>query len=218
MSQLTTSIVNWLEDMSLEKLTNLELIIKRVRAIKGLISQKEKEVKSLDERFLGSIYTVMGKSRQKAKEEKRQEITMLHNLLDKLQNNRKAHQHLRNITKFDIPSLRSVGRTIDAIVERKLTFEDPFLRNFTMSPAEREEYDKKKNEERQRRIKEQEEIKQKREARKARSDIEKRTEKYASLQTKGVEFMEYLYQGEDVRLSEIPFTEPVQGCKYNIRR
>ena len=29
-------------------------------------------------------------------------------------------------------------------------FEDPFLRNFTMTPAEREEYDRKKNEERQR--------------------------------------------------------------------
>ena len=28
--------------------------------------------------------------------------------------------------------------------------------------------------------------------------------------------MEYLSQEEDVRLSEIPFTEPVQGCKYNI--
>ena len=51
MSQLTTSIVNWLEDMSVEKLTNLELIFKRVRAIKGLISQKEKEIKSLDELF-----------------------------------------------------------------------------------------------------------------------------------------------------------------------
>ena len=103
--------------MSAEKLSNLELIFKRVRAIKGLISQKEKEIKSLDERFLDSLYAIMGISRQKAKEEKRQEIMILHNLLDRLQNNRKVHQHLRNITKFDIPSLRSVGRTIDAIVE-----------------------------------------------------------------------------------------------------
>ena len=39
MSQLTTSMVNWLEDMSTEKLINLELIFKRVRAIKGLISK-----------------------------------------------------------------------------------------------------------------------------------------------------------------------------------
>ena len=53
MSQLTASMVNWLEDMSVEKLTNLELIFKRVRLIKGLISQKEKEIKSLDERLLG---------------------------------------------------------------------------------------------------------------------------------------------------------------------
>ena len=85
-----------------------------------------------------------------------------------------------------------------------------------MTPAEREEYDRKKNEERQRRNREEEEKKQRREARKARSDIEKRVEKHDSLQSKGVEFMEYLYQGEGVRLSDIPFTEPVQGCKYNI--
>ena len=86
MSQLTASMVNWLEDMSAEKLINLELIFKRVRVIKGLISQKEKGIKSLDERFLGSLYAIMGISRQKAKEEKRQEITMLHNLLSRLQN------------------------------------------------------------------------------------------------------------------------------------
>ena len=74
MSHLTTSMVNWLEDMSAEKLMNLELIFKRVRLIKGLISQKEKEIKSLDELFVASLYAVMGKSRQKVKEEKRQEI------------------------------------------------------------------------------------------------------------------------------------------------
>jgi len=39
-------MINWLEDMSAEKLTKLELILKRARAIKGLISQKEKEIKS----------------------------------------------------------------------------------------------------------------------------------------------------------------------------
>ena len=71
MSQLTNSMVNWLEDMSAEKLMNLELIFKRVRLIKGLISQKEKEIKSLDEQFLGTLYAVIGISRQKAKEEKR---------------------------------------------------------------------------------------------------------------------------------------------------
>ena len=67
----------------------------------------------------------MGKSRQKVKEEKRQEIMMLYDLLGKLQNNRKVHLHLRNISKFDTPSLRSVGRTIAAIVDKKITFEDP---------------------------------------------------------------------------------------------
>ena len=86
MSQLTNSMVNWLEDMSAEKLMNLELIFKRVRLIKGLISQKEKEIKSLDENLLGTLYTLIGKSRQEAKEEKRQEIMMLHNLLTRLQN------------------------------------------------------------------------------------------------------------------------------------
>ena len=84
----------------------------------------------------------MGKSRQKIKEEKRQEITMLYDLLRALQNNRKVHQHLRNISKFDVPSLRSVGRTIAAIVDKKITFEDPFLRNFAMTPTQREEYEK----------------------------------------------------------------------------
>ena len=55
MSQLTTSMINWLEDMSAEKLIKLELILKRERAVKGLISQKEKEIKSLDELFVGSL-------------------------------------------------------------------------------------------------------------------------------------------------------------------
>ena len=152
MSQLTVSMVNWLGDMSAEKLMNPELIFKRVRLIKGLISQKEKEIKSLDERLLGTLYAIIGKSRQEAKEEKRQEIMFFQNLLTKLQNNRKVHQHLRNISKFDIPSLRDVGRKIDELVGFKIRFEDPFLRNFTMSPAEREEYDRMKNKIRQERI------------------------------------------------------------------
>ena len=68
---INTSMVNWLEDMSVEKLMDLELIFKRVRLIKGLISQKEKEIKSLDERLLGALYMIIGKSRQEAKEEKK---------------------------------------------------------------------------------------------------------------------------------------------------
>ena len=103
MSQLTASMVNWLEDMPAEKLMNLELIFKRVRLIKGLISQKEKEIKSLDERFLGALHMFTGKSTQEAKEEKRQVITFFQNLLTKLQNNRKVHQHLRNITGKNHP-------------------------------------------------------------------------------------------------------------------
>ena len=62
MSQLTISMVNCLSDMTVEKLMNLELIFKRVRVIKGLISQKEKEIKSLDERLLGTLYAIIGKS------------------------------------------------------------------------------------------------------------------------------------------------------------
>ena len=62
MSQLTTPMVNWLEDMSVEKLIGLELIFKRVRAIKGLISQKEKEIKSLDEGLLSALYIFIGAS------------------------------------------------------------------------------------------------------------------------------------------------------------
>ena len=138
MSQLTTSMVNWLGDMSAEKLINLEIFFKRVRAAKGLISQKEKEIKSLDDRLLGILYMFTGKSRQEAKEEKRQEIMFFQNLLTNLQNNRKVHQYIKNIAKFDIPSLRSVGSTIDAMVERKLTFEDPFLKKITMTPKDKE--------------------------------------------------------------------------------
>ena len=81
MSQPTNSLVIWLEDASVEKLMILEFNLKRVRAIKGLISQKEKEIKSLDEQLLASLYAVMGKSRQDAKEEKRQEIMFFQNFL-----------------------------------------------------------------------------------------------------------------------------------------
>ena len=136
MSQLTNSMIIWLGDASVVTLTNLEFNLKRVLTIKDLISQKEKEIKSLDEQFLASLYVVMGKSRQDAKEEKSREIMELHKLL--------KDRRVRNIAKLDIPSLRSVGRMTNMYIERKLTFEDPFLRNFTISPAEREEYDRKK--------------------------------------------------------------------------
>ena len=70
MSQLTASMVNWLEDMPAEKLMNLELIFKRVRLIKGLISQKEKEIKSLDERLLGALYMIKANPDRKQRKKK----------------------------------------------------------------------------------------------------------------------------------------------------
>ena len=138
MSQLTNSLVIWLEETSVEKLFNLEFNIKRVITIKGLISQKEKEIKSLDEQLLGILYTFTGKSKQEAKEEKRREIIELNKLL--------KDRRVRNIGKLDIPSLRNVGKAINTYIERKLAFEDPFLRKFIMTPAEIEEYDRKKKE------------------------------------------------------------------------
>ena len=138
MSQLANSLVIWLEETSVEKLFNLEFNIKRVITIKGLISQKEKEIKSLDEQLLGILYTFTGKSKQEAKEEKRREIIELNKLL--------KDRRVRNIGKLDIPSLRSLGKMIDTYIDRKLAFEDPILRKFIMTPAEREEYDRKKKE------------------------------------------------------------------------
>ena len=158
----------------------------------------------------------MGKSRQDAKEEKRQEIMFFQNLLTKLQNNRKIHQHLRNITKFDIPSLRSVGRTIDAMVERKLTFEDPFLRNFIMTPTEREEYDRKKNEERQRRMNEErqrlEEIKQK----KVETAERIKKEKQESFEKLKGDLLAQVAR-EPYKISPVfNFVEPIPNCHYDI--
>ena len=136
MSQLTNSLVIWLEESPIEKLFNLEFNLKRVIAIKRLISQKEKEIKSLDERLLGSLYMFTSKSKQETKEEKRREIIELNKLL--------KDRRVRNIVKLDILSLRSLGKMINASMERKLTFEDPILRKFLMTPDEIEEYDRRK--------------------------------------------------------------------------
>jgi len=133
---------------------------------------------------------------------------MLYDLLGKLQNNRKVHLHLRNISKFDVPSLRSVGRTIAAIVDKKITFEDPFLRNFTMTPAEREEYDRKKNEERQR----MEEIKQ---ARIETSEKIKK-EKQESFEKLKDNLLRQVAR-EPYKISPVfDFVEPAPGCHYDI--
>ena len=142
-------MVQWLEEMPAEKLMGLELLFKRVEAIKGLISKKEREVKSLDDLFVGSLYIIMGKYRQKAREERSLEIIELNSLLDGLQNNRKVHQHLRNISKFDIPSLRRVERSIAAIVNRNLEQEfkhlfESHVERQTGQPMNTEEWTEKK--------------------------------------------------------------------------
>ena len=213
MSQLTTSLTNWLEDMSIGKLSILEFNLKRVIAIKRLITQKEKENKSLDEQLLGFLYLFTGKSKQEAKEERRREIMELNKLL--------KDQRVRNISKLDIPSLRDLGRMTDKYIERKLKQEaeqelkrlfEPYTEKLKRKVEEYKRLDREKEEARIRK----EEEKKRKEARKARSDTEKRTEKYASLQRKGIEFKDFLDEGEDVRVSDIPFTEPAPGCKYNI--
>ena len=56
MSQLNRAVIIWLEETPIEKLFNLEHNIKRVIAIKRLISQKEKEIKSLDEQPPFHVY------------------------------------------------------------------------------------------------------------------------------------------------------------------
>ena len=136
MSQLNNTVIIWLEETPIEKLSIVEYNIKRVIAIKSFISQKEKEIKSLDEQLLGILYMFTGKSKQEVKEEKRREITELHKLL--------KDRRVRNLVKLDIPSLRSLGKLIDRYIERKLTFEDPILRKFIMTPVEIEEYDREK--------------------------------------------------------------------------
>ena len=134
MSQLNNAVIIWLEEIPIEKLSNVEFNIKRVIAIKRLISQREKEIKSLDEQPL-FMFTDEFED-ELSKEEKRREIKELNKLL--------KDRRVRNLVKLDIPSLRSLGKLVDSYIERKLTFEDPILRKFTMTPAEREEYDKEK--------------------------------------------------------------------------
>ena len=59
---------------------------------------------------------------------------------------------------------------------------------------------------------------ERREERKDMTELERRIERHAGLERAGKGFMDYLNYGENVRIAEIPFEEPVPGCKYNITR
>ena len=210
MSQLITSITNWLEEAPVEKLFNLEHNIKRVIAIKRLISQREKEIKSLDDQPL-FMFTDEFED-EMLKEEKRREIKELNKLLN--------DQRVRNIGKLDIPSLRNVGRMTDKYIEKKLAFEDPTLRKFIMTPVEIEEYDRKKNEERQRRINEEErkleEIQQKKALTLAETAERIKKEKQESFEKLKNDLRAQITK-EPYRISPVfNFVEPVPNCHYDI--
>ena len=106
MSQLNNSFVFWLIDTPVEKLLNLEINLKRVIAIKKLITQKEKEIKSIDE-YPVFMFTDEFED-EMIKEEKRREIIELNKLL--------KDRRVRNIGKLDIPSLHSLGKMIDTYI------------------------------------------------------------------------------------------------------
>ena len=57
---------------------------------------------------------------------------------------------------------------------------------------------------------------ERKEERKDMTELERRIERCAGLERAGRGFMDYLNYGENVRSAEIPFEEPVPGCKYNI--
>ena len=52
MSQLNNAVIIWLEESSIESLYNIDFNIQRVIAIKNRISQREKEIKSIDDQPL----------------------------------------------------------------------------------------------------------------------------------------------------------------------
>ena len=134
MSQLNNAVIIWLEESSIEALYNVDINVQRVIAIKNRISQREKEIKTIDDQPL-FMFTDEFED-ELIKEEKRREIKELNKIL--------KDKRVRNLVKLDVPSLRTLGKLIDSYIERKHTFEDPIMRKFRMTPAEIEEYDREK--------------------------------------------------------------------------
>jgi len=48
------------------------------------------------------------------------------------------------------------------------------------------------------------------------TDLDKRIENQRNIDRIGLGLMDFLNYGDNIRQSDIPFNEPVPGCKYNI--
>ena len=79
----------------------------------------------------------------------------------------------------------------------------------------KKEEDRRKEEATRERLRRREERK---EERKDMTELERRIERHTGLERAGRGFMEYLNYGENVRIAEIPFEEPVPGCMSLGRR
>ena len=136
------------------------------------------------------------------------EVINLRRMLESVQRNQGLDQNFKSISKFDILSLHNVEKTIEILMDKRVIKDYPKLRSFLMTPEQRGE-EERKNEERERR-------RQRREERKDMTDLERLFEKQGNLGRACRGFMDYLNYGENERTTEIPFQEPVPGCKYNI--
>jgi len=87
---------------------------------------------------------------------------------------------------------------------------------------EEEKKKKKKEKERKKREEAMRENMRRREERKEdrkdMTELERRIENHTGLERAGRSFMDYLNYGKNVRSAEIPFNEPIPGCKYNITK
>ena len=102
-------LIDWLTEQSTTCLTIVGNILERVAKIRRLLSKKEKEDIAKDLLF-NSLYTLSGKSRPNVLDE----IAKLKNELKAFYKDPKIPHHLKILSKFDLPSLRDVDKTINA--------------------------------------------------------------------------------------------------------
>jgi len=104
-------LIDWLTKQSTTGLTVISNTLERVAMIRRLISKKEKEDLTQD-LLLNSLNILSGKSRPNTFNE----LAKLKSELNAFYRNPKIPHYLKILSKFDLPSLRDVDKTINALI------------------------------------------------------------------------------------------------------
>ena len=104
-------LIDWLTGQSTTNLIIIENILDRVAKVRSLISKKEKEDPFKDLLF-NSLHALSGKSKPNILTE----IAELKKELNTFYKNPKVPRYIKLLSKFDLPSLRDVDKTINALL------------------------------------------------------------------------------------------------------